>query len=236
MKLNHSGYLPTFAVVTTGKVHETQVAPSIPFERGDVAVVDRGYTDFEWYHSLDEKGVFFVTRLKANAHYKVVERRPTDHLANIYSDQIIELKGFYSKKKFPKRLRRIRSKDPVTGKIVVLLTNHFAWSAKTIALLYKDRWQIELFFKSIKQQLKVKSFVGTSQNALLSQLWVALVAYLLLSYLKFKSKFAWSLYTLCSILPTNLFSRRNLWDWLNAPFRERGNAPPDILQQEFAFA
>ena len=236
VKLNHSGYLPTFAVVTTGKVHETQVAPSIPFERGDVAVVDRGYTDFEWYHSLDEKGVFFVTRLKANAHYKVVERRPTDHLANIYSDQIIELKGFYSKKKFPKRLRRIRSKDPATGKIIVLLTNHFAWSAKTIALLYKDRWQIELFFKSIKQQLKVKSFVGTSQNALLSQLWVALVAYLLLSYLKFKSKFAWSLYTLCSILPTNLFSRRNLWDWLNAPFRERGNAPPDILQQEFAFA
>ena len=108
-----------------------------------------------------------------------------------------------------------------------------AWSAKTIAQLYKDRWQIELFFKSIKQQLKVKSFVGTSQNALLSQLRVALVAYLLLSYLKFKSKFAWSIYTLCSILPTNLFSKRNLWDWLDAPYHQQSLSSG--LQQEFAF-
>ena len=233
VKLNHSGYLPTFAVVTTGKVHESQVAPNIPLEKGDVAIFDRGYTDFQWYHDLDEKGVFFVTRLKSNSHYKVAERRSTEGLANIYSDQIIELKGFYSKKKFPKRLRRIRSKDPKTGKIIVLLTNNFAWSAKTIAQLYKDRWQIELFFKSIKQQLKVKSFVGTSQNALLSQLWVALVAYLLLSYLKFKSKFGWSIYTLCAILPANLFSNRNLWDWLDAPFHQK--SPYPVLQQEFAF-
>jgi putative transposase len=233
VKLNHSGYLPTFMVMTTGKVHESRVAPSIPLEKGDVAVFDRGYTDFEWYHALDEKGVFFVTRLKKNSHYKVVERRPTDHLENIYSDQTIELKGFYSKRKFPKRLRRIRSKDPKTGKIIVLLTNNFSWSAKTIAQLYKDRWQIELFFKSIKQQLKVKSFVGTSQNALLSQLWTALIAYLLLSYLKFKSKFTWSLYTLCAILPTNLFSKRNLWDWLDAPFHQQSASP--VLQQEFAF-
>lgn len=233
VKLNHSGYLPTFMVVTTGKVHEQRVAPSIPLEKGDVAIFDRGYTDFEWYHTLDEKGVFFVTRLKANACYKVVERRPTAHLENIYSDHLIELKGFYSQKKFPNRLRRIRSKDPETGKIIVLLTNHFTWSAKTIAQIYKDRWQIELFFKSIKQQLKVKSFVGTSPNALLSQLWTALIAYLLLSYLKFKSRFAWSLYTLCSILPTNLFSKRNLWDWLNAPFHQRSVLPS--LQQEFAF-
>lgn len=233
VKLNHSGYLPAFMVMTTGKVHETQIAPSIPLEKGDVAIFDRGYTNFEWYHAIDEKGVFFVTRLKKNSHYKVVERRPTDHLENIYSDQVIELKGFYSKRKFPKRLRRIRSKDPKTGKIIVLLTNNFSWSAKTIAQLYKDRWQIELFFKSIKQQLKVKSFVGTSKNALLSQLWTALIAYLLLSYLKFKSKFTWSLYTLCSILPTNLFSKRNLWDWLDAPFHRQASAP--VLQQEFAF-
>src|SRR3989344_4289105 len=236
VKLNHSGYLPNFVIITNGQVHDTQVAPSIPFESGDVAVIDRGYTDFELYRSLDEKGVFFVTRLKKNANYKIRERGNTDHLKNIYSDQTIELQGFYSKQKYPKSLRRIRSKDPITGRIIVLLTNNFKWSANTIAQIYKNRWQIELFFKSIKQQLQVKSFVGTSQNALLSQLWVALIAYLLLSYLKFKSKFEWSLYTLCSILPTNLFSRRNLWDWLNAPFHERGNVPPDILQQEFAFS
>jgi len=164
-----------------------------------------------------------------------VERREVGNLKNIYSDQIIELAGFYSKQKFPRKLRRIRSKDPETGKIAVLLTNNMVWSAKTIARIYKERWQIELFFKAIKQQLKVKSFVGTSQNALLSQLWIALIAYLLLSYLKFKSRFEWSLYTLCSVLPANIFARRNLWDWLNAPFHERSNAPPELLQQEFAF-
>jgi len=164
-----------------------------------------------------------------------VERRDVTSLKNIYSDQIIEVKGFYSKQKFPERLRRIRSKDPLTGKIIVILTNNFTWSVATIAKIYKERWQIELFFKSIKQQLKIKSFVGTSKNALLSQLWVALITYLLLSYLKFKSRFAWSIYTLCSILPANLFARRNLWDWLNAPFYERSNAPPETLQQEFSF-
>ncbi len=236
VKLNHSGYLPAFAVVTTGKVHEQVVAPSIPLEKGDVAVFDRGYHNLIWYKTLDDKGVFFVTRLKTNANYKVAERRKTDHLTNIYSDQTILLKGFYSKQKFPSRLRRIRSKDPLSGKIIVIITNNFTWSAKTIAQIYKERWQIELFFKSLKQQLKVKSFVGTSRNALLSQLWVALIAYLLLSYLKFKSRFAWSLYTLCSILPTNLFSRRNLWDWLNSPFYECSNSSINVLQQEFAFS
>ncbi len=236
VKLNHSGYLPTFMVVTTGKVHETQIAPSIPLEKGDVAIFDRAYTDFKWYKSLEDKGVFFVTRLKKNAYYQVVERKDVALLKNIYSDQAIELKGFYSKQKFLERLRRIRSKDPDTGKIITILTNNFTWSAATIAKIYKERLsRKELFFKSIKQQLKVKSFVGTSKNALLSQLWVTLITYLLLSYLKFKSRFAWSIYTLCSVLPANLFARRNLWDWLNTPFHKQSAAPPEILQQEFSF-
>jgi len=235
VKLNHSGYLPTFAIVTTGKVHEQKVAPKIPLEKGDVAVFDRGFTDFAWYATLCEIGIYFVTRLKKNADYRVVERRNTDHLKNISSDQIIKLKGFYTKQKIPYGLRRIRSQDPETKKWIVLLTNQFEWSANTIAQVYKDRWQIELFFKALKQQLKVKSFIGTSKNALLSQLWVALITYLLLSYLKFRSKFGWSLYTLCSILPTNLFSRRNLWDWLNAPFQSHSNSPPDELQYELNF-
>jgi putative transposase len=234
VKLNHAGYLPSFAVMTCGNVHELKVAPSIPFERGDVAVFDKAYTDFKWLESLNNTGVFFVTRLKDNADYRVVERRDVAKYDNIYSDQTIELTGQLSKLKFPGKLRRIRSKDPVTGSIIELLTNNFIWSPNTIAKIYKERWQIELFFKTLKQQLKVKSFVGTSKNALLSQLWVALIAYLLLSYLKFKSKFKWSLYTLCQVLPANLFARRNLWDWLNAPFHQRANNPPDA-QLRLAF-
>lgn len=236
VKLNHSGYLPTFAVMTTGKVGESTVAPHIPLEKGDVVVFDRGFTDYAWFASLCTRGIYFVTRLKKNTVYRVVERRSTRHLPNISSDQIIELQGFYSKKKCPHPLRRIRSRDPETGKWIVLLTNQFGWSAKTIAQVYKDRWQIELFFRALKQQLKVKSFVGTSRNALLSQLWVALIAYLLLCYLKFKSRFSWSLYILSSILPTNLFARRNLWDWLDAPYHARSNSPPGELQYELSFS
>lgn len=232
VKLNHAGYLPTFMVMTPGKVHESTIAPSVPLESGDVVVFDRGYNDFAWFKTIVDKGVFFVTRLKKKARYKIIERRPNNH-KDIYSDQIIEFTGFYTHKRCPYRLRRIRSRDRQTGKIIVILTNNLSWSAKTIALIYKDRWQIELFFKTIKQLLKVKSFVGTSQNALLSQLWVALITYLLLSYLKFKSKFSWSLYTLCSILPTNIFSKRNLWDWLNDPFHKPKSKTS--LQYELAF-
>jgi len=233
VKLNHAGYLPTFMVMTEGKVHEATIAPSVPMESGDVVVFDRGYNDFAWFKILVDKGVFFVTRLKKNTSYKIIERRPTHH-KDIYSDQLIEFKGFYAHRDCPYRLRRIRSRDPQTGKIIVILTNNFSWSAKTIALIYKDRWQIELFFKAIKQLLKIKSFVGTSRNALLSQLWVALIAYLLLAYLKFKSKFPWSLYTLCSVLPTNIFSKRNLWDWLNDPFHQPKSKA--TLQYELAFS
>lgn len=235
VKLNHAGYLPTFVHVTTGKEHEMRIAPIVPLERADVVVFDKGFTNFAWYANLMERGIYFVTRLKKNADYRVLERREVGHLKTISSDQTIEFTGITSARRCPYRLRRIRSKDPETGKTVVLLTNQFEWSAQTIALIYKDRWQIELFFKALKQQLKVKSFVGTSRNALLSQLWVALIAYLLLSYMKFRSRFAWSLYTLSAILPTNLFSRRNLWDWLNAPFQPKSQAPPGGLQLALGF-
>jgi len=235
VKLSHAGYLPTFMIMTNGKDNDTVPAPSIPLERGDIAVFDMGYCNFPWYKSLDDKGVIFVTRMKKNAVYSVIENRDVSSFKNILSDHIIRPSSKYIIDKYPKNLRRIRSKDPETGKAISILTNNFTWSAKTIAQIYKERWQIELFFKAIKQQLKVKSFVGTSKNALLSQLWVALIAYLLLAYLKFKSKFSWSLYTLCSVLPTNLFARRNLWDWLNAPFHERSKSPPENLQLKFSF-
>ena len=235
VKLNHSGYLPAFMIVTNGKDNDNTAMPSMPLEKGDIIVFDMGYTSFSWYRFLDDKGAIFVTRMKKNTVYSVIENRDVSRLKNILSDQIIKLTGEPARDKYIKNLRRIRSKDPDTGKIISILTNNFTWSAKTIAQIYKERWQIELFFKAIKQQLKVKSFVGTSRNALLSQLWIALIAYLLLAYLKFKSKFAWSLYTLCSVLPTNLFARRNLWDWLNAPYHKRSKSPPETLQLELAF-
>ena len=183
-----------------------------------------------------DRGIYFVTRARRNFAYRVLEQKDPPHLPGILADQIVELKNIHSRVGYPYLLRRIVSKDPKTGKRIVILTNQFSWSSKTISLVYKDRWQIELFFKTLKQQLKVKSFVGTSPNALLSQLWTALIAYLLLSYLKFKSKFGWSLYTLSSILPTNLFSKRNLWDWLNAPFHASSPSPPKTFQYELAFS
>jgi len=236
VKLNHAGYLPTFVVITTGNVNEQKIAPSIPLEKGDVAVFDRGFTNTAWYATLCDKGIYFVTRLKKKADYRVLERRGTSRYKNISSDQIIQFKGRLTSKKMPYPLRRIRSKDPETGKYILLLTNQLTWSANTVAQVYKDRWHIELFFKNLKQLLKIKSFVGTSRNALLSQLWVALIAYLLLAYLKFKSKFGWSLYILCSILPTNLFAHRNLWDWLNAPFHPYSTSQPDMMQLKFTFS
>jgi len=227
VKLNHSGYLPSFVIMTEGNVNEQKIAPFIPFEKGDVVVFDRGYNKLEWLKTLDNKGIFFVTRLKSNSRYRVVKRYEFARHPTITSDQDIEWTGINSAKDYPGIIRRIRSVDPETGKAIVLLTNNFEWSPLTIAKIYKDRWKIEIFFKSIKQQLVVKSFVGTSRNALLSQLWIALIAYLLLSYLKFKSSFQWSIYTLCTVLPTNLFARRNLWDWLNAPFHSKSSKPVD---------
>jgi hypothetical protein len=235
VKLNHAGYLPNFAVITEGAIHESKSVASIPLERNDVVVFDRGYTNYQWYKLLVDKGIFFVTRLKKNAQFKVVKRSSTAKYKNIYSDHVIKLTGFYSQQKYPYLLRRIRCKDPETGKIITILTNHLDWSPNTISRIYKDRWQIEIFFKSIKQQLKVKSFIGTSKNALLSQLWVALIAYLMLSYLKFKSKFKWSIYTLSSILPINIFSIRNLWDWLNDPFHDKSKILNTNLQYCFNF-
>lgn len=230
VKLNHDGYLPSFVVLTEGKVHEQRVAPRIPFEAGDVLVFDRGYSDFGWLASLSARDIYFVTRMKKNIRYRIVERGKLKSKDVIKCDQIIELSGVNTQKKYPFRLRRIRAQDPETGKQIVLITNQMDWSPRTIAAVYKDRWQIEIFFKTLKQVLKVKSFVGTSRNALLSQIWIALIAYLMLSYLKYVSRFAWSLYTLMSILPTNLFAARDLMDWLNEPFHPTSHSPPNSKQ------
>lgn len=217
VQLDHSGYIPKFVILTPAIEHEGKQLARIKLKKDDVIVFDRGYYNFVDFANLCNNGIYFVTRQKVNADYKVVARNDTSNKPNISSDQIIQLAGFYSKQKCPYELRRIRVKDPETGKHIVILTNNFKWSASTIAAIYKDRWQIEIFFKTMKQKMKVKSFLGTSKNAILNQIWTALIAYLLASYLKFTSKTKWTINMIMDILPTILFARRCLWTWLTDP-------------------
>ena len=232
VKLAHAGYIPEFVTVTEAQHHEVNELANLKLKPSDVVVFDRGFTDFKRFASYCDAGIYFITRLKKNADYRIVERREVSSYENISSDQIIEMNGFYTKKKCPVRLRRIRVKDPETGKYIVLLTNQMIWSPKTVAAVYKDRWKIEIFFKTIKQNLKIKSFLGTSRNAILSQIWVAMITYLLLAYMKFISTYKWTINSLMKVLPTLLFSRRNLWEWLNYPFGPPPPIPAKSLQLE----
>jgi len=186
--LNHNGHLPVFVTVTEGKTHDVTIGRTLAFTRGSIIVVDKGYTDYAWYKQLTDVGIFFVTRLKSNAAYRVVSRQSVAKNKGLTSDQIIEFSGVQTAKKCPTQLRRIGYRDAATGKHYVFLTNNFKLSAKTIADIYKARWQAELFLKWIKQNLKIKSFAGTSKNAVMTQIWIALCIYLLLAFIKFQSK------------------------------------------------
>jgi hypothetical protein len=216
--LDHDGYLPTFLVITDGRVNETRVARAQTFAPGTILVFDRGYTDFAWFATLTAGDVFFVTRLKSHAAYTVCTRHPVPAGATtIEADEEIDLTVRLTRAHYPKRLRRVvmRTAD---GETLEFLTNQFTLAATTIAAIYKERWQIELFFKALKQHLRVKTFVGTSANALHTQIWTALIALLLLKYLQLKARFGWSLSNLVALLRLNLFVYRPLWEWLDAPF------------------
>jgi len=229
VKLNHAGYIPEFVTVTEAKRHESKELPKLKLKSGDVVVFDRAFTDFRQFASYCDEGIYFVTRLKKNAHYRVFKRHDVGKHKNISSDQIIEMKGFYTRKKCPVHLRRIRVKDPETGKYIVLLTNQLAWSPVTVAAVYKDRWKIEIFFKTLKQNLKIKSFIGTSENAVLIQIWSALITILLLSVLKTKALYKWHMSNLVGFIRLNLFVKIDLFDLLNYPFFQ-ANAPPGQIQ------
>ena len=219
--LDHRGHFPAFATVTEGRRHDVPVGRTFDFPRGSMVVIDKGYTDYGWYKQLTDKGIFFVTRQRTNAVYRVVERRHVNPHQGMTSDQVIELTGIQFRDKGIPRLRRIGYRDPETGKHYVFLTNHFALAAKTIADVYRDRWQVELFFKAIKQNLKIHAFVGNSLNAVLTQIWIALCAYLLLSFLKFQSKTGWSQQRILRLLQANLFSKKDLMALIRP-------SPPDI--------
>jgi hypothetical protein len=217
--LDHQGLLPSYALVTEGRVHESRIARTLRFEPGTIVVFDRGYTDYAWFSSLDADGVYFVTRMKDNADYGVVERRPVPDRGPVRRDEII---FFYKLAREGERdlfLRRIEVWDEAQQSILVFLTNHRTFAASTIAAIYRQRWQIELFFKALKQNLRIKTFVGTSANALQIQIWTALTALLLLKYLQLRARFGWSLSNLAALLRQQLFVYRDLFQWIDQPFQ-----------------
>lgn len=231
--LDHDGYLPTFAHITEGLIHEITAAkkhilPYFTFSKGSIVVFDRGYVDYLLFADWCRKGITFVTRMKNNAAYSLLEEYALPRTkGNILSDQRIRFTGHYAAKNCPNELRRIAIWDSVNQKIIVLLTNNFDLAASTIGAIYKDRWQIEIFFKTLKQQLKIKTFVGTSPNALKVQIWTALIALLLLKYLKALSSFGWSFCNLVAMLRFNLFTYRDLETWLNNPYECPPMVPDD---------
>src|SRR6266852_1833628 len=187
--LDHDGYLPSVVVITEGKRHDVRVARTLRFEPGTIVVMDRGYVDYAWFGQLTAHDVFFVTRVNRNTTYKVLQRRPVPERGGILRDDLIELKTWDAANKCPFRLRLVEIDDPDKQGTLTFLTNQLTFGATTIAAIYKERWQVELFFKALKQNLKIKTFVGTSANALKVQVWTALSAILLLKYLQLRSRF-----------------------------------------------
>jgi len=226
--LDHDGYLPTYAYISNGKKHDVTVARRVPLAPGSIVAMDRGYNDYALFGNWTDNGIFFVTRLKDNADYEVIEERTVPMNRNILEDQLIRLAGVKAQKDCPHILRRVVVWDEEEEREIVLLTNHLEFGASTISAIYKDRWQIELFFKALKQNLKVKTFVGTSENALYIQIWTALIAMLLIKYLQFKSKFGWSLSNLVALLRWNLFTYRDLWQWIDQPFDVLPQVPESV--------
>jgi len=214
--LDHDGYLPCYAVITEGKVHEIQVARRLKLQRGAMLVFDRGYTDYAWFQQLTEEGVHFVTRLKDKAAYIVVERRSATG-EGVRADEIIVLEKQAQSETAP-FLRRVRYWDVEKQRELVFLTNHLELAATTVAAVYKERWQIELLFKALKQNLRVKTFVGTTANALKTQIWTALIVLLAVKFLQLQATFCWSLSRLIALLRQQLFVYRDLWRWLESPF------------------
>jgi Transposase DDE domain/Domain of unknown function (DUF4372) len=213
--LDHQGYLPRFVIITAGNVPEIVVARQLAFEPGTILVMDRGYVDYQWYERLTAQGVFFVTRLRCDANYQVEEERPVPQRGGIRRDQIIHLGSHWYRQKH--RLRRLEVEIADQDEPLVLLTNHLEFGPTTLASIYRQRWQIEVFFRALKQNLRVKSFVGTSANALKTQVWVALIAMLLLKYLQLRAAQGWSLSNLVALLRYQLFVYRDLWTWLDRP-------------------
>ena len=218
--LDYDGNLPAYVNITNGKTADNKGAYDIPLLKGSVIVADRYYNDFSLLKVWDSTGVFFVIRHKDNIQFDSIKENPLpdQRHQHILIDEIIELKGYQSKNKYPKRLRRIAIWDDENEQVIELITNQMSWAANTISELYKSRWQIEIFFREIKQLLHIKSFIGTSENAVMIQIWTALITILVLKYLKSIAKYGWRLSNLVAFIRLNLFVKIDLQKWLNKPF------------------
>ena len=228
LMLQDQGCLPCWALVTEGAVHEVNAARTLRFAPGTIVAVDRGFTDYALFGSWCAAGVYFVTRLKCNAAYRVVKRRFRPHGRNILADEEIEFTGPRTSQACPYRLRRIVVWDAENEREIVLLTNHLEFGSTTVARIYRERWQIENFFKALKQNLKIKTFVGTSENAVRIQIWTALIAMLILKMQQMKSKLSWSLSNLAALLRLNLMTHRDLGEWLDDPYAYSRVDPPAL--------
>lgn len=216
--LDNEGYLPVFAHITDGKTHDVTAGRRMRFEAGTVLVIDKGYVDYAWWQQMTEDGVYFVTRLKQDLKYKIIRINPTPDNNNVVGDHWIEIEST-QQRRYRQVLRVVTIWDQETQQELAFLTNHFDFGATTIARIYKERWQIELFFKALKQLLRVKTFVGTSANALKTQIWTALIAMLVLKYLQLKSTFGWSLSNLVALVRQQLLVYRDLDTWIDDPFQ-----------------
>lgn len=225
MILDHAGHLPAFCRITEGNVHEIQVARTLEFAPGTIVVFDRGYVDYEWFRSMSQQKVWFVTRLRDNVNYSVLEQRAFSGTL-VCSDEVILLEKHRTYGFEPVRLRRVvvAAED---GDFEIF-TNNFTLAASTIGEIYRQRWQIENFFRAIKQNLRIKTFVGTSANALKIQIWSALIAILILKYLQLKARCGWSLSRLVALIRMHLFTYRELWSWLDDPFRPPEDTSPQM--------
>ena len=208
--LDLRGAIPAFIHISDGKMHEVNVLDFLPIEAGAFYVMDRGYLDFTRLYRLHQMGGFFVTRAKANTNARRIYSSPVDRATGLVCDQTIALNGFYATQHYPDYLRRIRFNDAQSGKTLILLTNNFALPPLTIAALYKNRWQVELFFKWIKQHLRIKKFLGNSENAVKTQIWCAVSTYVLIAIIKKELQINASLYTLLQILSVSVFEKTEL--------------------------
>ena len=224
--LNHGNMLPEFVALSDGNENDMIAGRKFQFPKGSIVAFDKGYVDYEWFGSLTKQGVSFVTRLRPKAVYKVLERRASDNSPGITSDQIIQLNSAHALKRGAPRLRRVGYIDRDSGKRYVFLTNNFTLCAATIAAIYKDRWQVELFFKAIKQNLQIKAFVGLSKNAILTQIWIAMITYLLVAFARHSAKAGWTVQRMLRVIQLNIFECRSLKEILSPdPPRHKKSEP-----------
>jgi len=235
--LDYDGNLPAYVNITDGKTADNKGAYDIPIIKGSVIVADRFYNDFNLLNIWDSKGVNFVVRHKENIQFTTIEENklPAKRHQHILKDEIIELKNKTSKQRYPKRLRRVAVWDDKNKQVIEIITNQFKWSASTIAELYKSRWQIEIFFREIKQLLNIKSFIGTTENAVMIQIWTALITILILKALKAMAKFEWHLSNLVAFIRLNIFVKIDLQLWLDKPFEPEEEKQKNIYWQGVLF-